>query len=119
MNLTLWIVQILLAAAFIPPAIMKAFFYETFRAKFPWPWARDVGKGLVVFIGISELLGGIGLILPWATGIMPGLTPLAACGLALIMLLAALFHAKRREPSGIVSNVILGGLAAFVAWGRF
>jgi uncharacterized membrane protein YphA (DoxX/SURF4 family) len=118
-NLALWIVQVLLAAAFIPPAIMKAFFYDAFRAKFPWPWARDVSKPLVVFIGISELAGGIGLILPWATGILPNLTPLAACGLALIMLLAALFHARRKEPSGIVSNLILGGLAVFVAWGRF
>ena len=53
------------------------------------------------------------------TGILPWLTPLAAAGLALVMLSAAIFHARRREFSGIVTNAVLGAVALFVAWGRF
>jgi VIT1/CCC1 family predicted Fe2+/Mn2+ transporter len=68
---------------------------------------------------VSELLGGLGLLLPALTGTLPWLTPLAAAGLALIMLLAMGFHATRREAPAIVFNSILLVLAAFVAYGRF
>lgn len=81
-------------------------------------WADDLPAALVRFIGISEVLGGLGLVLPAATRIKPMLTPLAALGLALIMLLAALFHLVRSEFAAIGTNVVLGVLAAFVAWGR-
>ena len=66
----------------------------------------------------AELLGGIGLVLPAATRIMPKLTPLAALGLLTVMLLAMLTHVTRGEFSALGANVMLGGLAAFVAWGR-
>lgn len=82
------------------------------------PWSEDVPLALVRFIGVSELLGGIGLLLPALTRIRPGLTPLAAAGLTTVMALAAIFHATRAEWSGIVVNVVLGGVAAFIAWGR-
>lgn len=81
-------------------------------------WANDIPEALVRFIGVSEVLGGLGLVLPAATRIKPMLTPLAALGLAAIMLLAALFHLVRAEFAAIVTNVVLGGLAMFVAWGR-
>jgi hypothetical protein len=68
---------------------------------------KDVPQGLVTFIGISELLGGLGLVLPQLSGILPWLTPLAALGLALIMLLAMGFHARRREPQAIAINLVL------------
>lgn len=117
LNLILWIVQALLAAMFLMAGVMKAFQYE--RAKASLPWVKDVSKGLVTFIGISELLGGLGLILPWLTGILPWLTPLAAAGLALIMIFAIVFHAGRRESSAIIFNLVLFALAAFVAYGRW
>jgi uncharacterized membrane protein YphA (DoxX/SURF4 family) len=116
MNIALWIVQVLLAGMFIMAGAMKAFQYE--RAKASLPWVKDVPRGLTTFIGISELLGGLGLLLPAITGILPWLTPLAAAGLALIMILAIGFHASRREPQAIVFNVVLLLLAAFVAYGR-
>lgn len=62
---------------------------------------------------------GIGIILPALAGILPWLTPWAAVGLALIMLLAAVFHLVRREYANIVFNLVLLVLAAFVAYGRF
>jgi len=78
-----------------------------------------VPDNLLRFIGVSEILGGLGLILPAVTGIVPQLTAWAALGLSVIMLLAALFHLSRREYPSIVINLVLLALAAFVAYGRF
>lgn len=117
MNIALWIVQILLGLAFLMFGSMKAFQYE--KAKAGMPWVKDSSKGLVIFIGVAELLGGLGVILPTLTGISPWLTPLAALGLAIIMILAAAFHLKRKENQAIGMNVIILLLALFVAYGRW
>lgn len=117
MNIALWIVQVLLGGMFIMAGVMKAFQYE--RAKASVFWVKDVPRGLVTFIGIAELLGGLGLLLPAITGILAWLTPLAVAGLALIMFLAIGFHASRREAPAIGFNAVLLILAVFVAYGRF
>jgi uncharacterized membrane protein YphA (DoxX/SURF4 family) len=117
LNLILWIVQAILAAMFLMAGMMKAFQYE--RAKATLPWVKDVPKGLVTFIGVSEMLGGVGVVLPLLTGILPWLTPLAAAGLMLIMLLAMIFDARRGEGSAILFNLVLFALAGFVLYGRF
>ncbi|MBK7844503.1 MAG: DoxX family protein [Bdellovibrionales bacterium] len=116
MNIALWVIQGLLAAMFVMAGMMKAFQYE--KAKEKLPWVKDVSKSLVTFIGISELLGGIGLIAPQAAGILPILTPVAAIGLSVIMLLAARFHLSRKEMPGVITNLFILALAAFVAYGR-
>jgi len=121
MNIVLWVVQVLLALMFL-------FHGRTmFSPSNPMPenmakgmrYVVDLPPGLRRFIGICEILGGVGMILPALSGILPWLTPLAAAGLALIMLLAAGFHLPRREYPNMVFNVILLALAAFVAYGRF
>jgi hypothetical protein len=85
----------------------------------PVPWFSAVPQGLFVFIGLCEFLGGIGLILPAMTGVKPKLTSFAAVGLTLIMILAALFHIVRGEYNFFLPlNVVLGGVAAFIAYGR-
>jgi hypothetical protein len=118
MNVALWIVQILVGAAFTMAGVMKSTRpIPELAAKMPW--VKDYSPGTVRFIGVSELFGGIGLILPWALGIAPILTPLAAVGLVVVMVLAAAYHAKHGEWAGIGINAVLGGLATFVAWGRF
>jgi len=82
-------------------------------------WFSAVPQSLFVFIGACEGLGGIGLILPAVTGIKPKLTPFAAVGLTLIMILAAIFHIVRGEYSFFLPvNLVLGGVAAFIAYGR-
>jgi len=78
-----------------------------------------VPPALVRFIGVSELAGAIGLVLPALTRVRPGLTPLAAAGLATIMLLAALFHVPRGEFAALPMNFALGAVALFIAWGRW
>jgi uncharacterized membrane protein YphA (DoxX/SURF4 family) len=117
MNIVLWIVQVLLGLMFLMAGATKAFSYE--KAKASMPWVKDSSKGLVIFIGLAELLGGLGLILPYALGITPILTPIAAFGLGIIMILAAGFHVKRKENQAIPMNLILLALALFVAFGRW
>ncbi len=116
-HVTLWIVQLLLAAAFGMAGVMKATQpIADLATALGWP--GDLPAGLVRFIGASELAGALGLVLPSATRIRPLLTPLAAIGLVIVMVLAAVFHVSRGEWFALPSNVVLGGLAAFVAWGR-
>lgn len=117
MNVVLWVLQILLGLVFIAAGYNHAFRFEQIKSRMKW--VNDVPRGLVTFIGVCEILGGIGVILPALTGILPWLSPLAAAGLALIMLLAAGFHLLRREYPNIVFNLVLLVLAAFVAYGRF
>lgn len=116
MNSVLWIVQILLAFMFLITGLMKAFNYA--KAKESLPWVKGISKGLVTFIGVAELLAGVGFILPIALNILPVVTPVAAIGIAIIMILSALFHLRRKEYSGIVFNIVLLALAFFVAIGR-
>jgi hypothetical protein len=75
------------------------------------------GVGLIRFIGIAEVLGALGLILPAALRILPILTPLASLGLAIIMGLATALHASKGEP--IVTQMVFLLLTLFVVWGRF
>ena len=116
-NITLWIVQVLLGAMFIMAGAMKAFQPVEALAE-SLPWVIDTPMALVKFIGVSELLGGLGLILPSALRIKPNLTVWAAIGLATVMILAAIFHGMRGEFPGIGVNVVMLALFAFVAWGR-
>jgi uncharacterized membrane protein YphA (DoxX/SURF4 family) len=118
MNVVLWIVQGVLAVMFALAGVMKTFQPKEKLAG-RLPWVEDFSQPVVRLIGIVELAAALGLILPAATGIAPILTPLAATGLAVVMVLAAITHGRRKEPSGIGFNAVLFILAVFVAWGRF
>lgn len=83
------------------------------------PWVEDFSTRTVRFIDIAEFAGALGLILPAATGIAPPLTPLAAVGLAIVMVLAAVVHARRKEAGAVGFNAVLLALTVVVAWGRF
>jgi uncharacterized membrane protein YphA (DoxX/SURF4 family) len=118
LHIALWVVQILLAFAFGMAGTLKTTKSIPDLVTAGLAWAGSVPEPLVRFIGASELAGALGLILPSLTRIMPMLTPLAALGLVIIMALAAPFHISRGEANVIGINFVLGGLAAFVAWGR-
>jgi uncharacterized membrane protein YphA (DoxX/SURF4 family) len=118
MNVILWILQILLAAMFAMAGVMKSTRpKEQLAGKLPW--VEDFSPATVRFIGVVEILAVLGLILPEATGIAPVLTPLTATGVAVLMVLAAITHARRKEPSSIGFNAVLLILALIVAVGRF
>ncbi|WP_328869300.1 DoxX family protein [Streptomyces sp. NBC_00287] len=118
MNVFLWIVQAVLALMFAMAGVMKSTQPKAKLAE-KLPWVSDYSAGTVRFIGVVELAAALGLILPAATGIAPVLTPLAATGLAVVMVLAMVAHARRKEPQAIGFNAVLLILAALVAWGRF
>ena len=118
MNIALWIVQALLAVVFLVVGLMKLVQSKdklTERMR----WAEDFSQRAVWLIGIAETLGGLGLVLPAWTGILPWLTPLAAVGLAAIQVGAASTHYRRKEYRTIIINAILIVLTVFVAYGRF
>lgn len=118
MNVVIWIVAGVLAAAFLAAGTMKI--ARPKKALQPtMPWVEDFGDGTVKLIGALEVLAAIGLILPPALDIAPVLAPLAASGLVVMMVLAAVTHARRKEPPNIVVNVVLLAVAAFVAITRF
>jgi uncharacterized membrane protein YphA (DoxX/SURF4 family) len=118
MNNALWIVQTVLALAFLMAGTMKTF-QPLDKAAKSLGWVKDVPASLVRFIGLSELLAALGLVLPAVTGIMPWLTPLAGVGLVIVMISASVSHASRREYQTIAFNFVILVLAAFVAYGRF
>lgn len=117
MNIGLWIAQVLLALGFGLGGWGKLLWpMEELQTRVPW--ASAIPEWLMRFIGFTELLGAIGLILPSALRIRPSLTPLAATGLLVIMVLAALFHLFRAEYILIPINLIYIGIAYFIIWGR-
>jgi uncharacterized membrane protein YphA (DoxX/SURF4 family) len=119
MNVTLWILQVVLAVAFAVSGTAKSTMSkprllatgQTGVAPFPVPVIR--------FVAVCELLAAAGLVLPWATGVAPVLTPLAAVGLCAVMVGAAWSHTSLREPRNVAVNVVLFALALTVAIGRF
>ncbi|MCO6004026.1 DoxX family protein [Actinoallomurus purpureus] len=114
----MWIVQAILAAMFAMSGLGKVLQSKDKLAG-KYPWMQDVSQSTVRFIGVTELLGAIGLIVPAATGIAPVLTPIAWTGLAVIVVLGAAMHIRRKEPSGVAVTAVLFVLTALVAWGRF
>jgi putative oxidoreductase len=115
MNIVLWVLQVLLAAQFLfhgyimvfPPAGLA----EIINAQFS-TWFR-------LFVGITESLGALGLLLPEMTRIMPWLTPLAGLGLMIVAISASVLHFSRGETGSAITTVVLFVLLAFVSYMRW
>ena len=118
MGIALWVAQVLLAVAFLGAGATKLSQPKKKLAK-NMAWVEDFSQGTVRLIGALEVVGAIGLVLPALTGILLWLTPLAALGLVLLMIGAALTHLRRTEYGNIAVNAVLLVLAAFVVYGRF
>ena len=117
-RLSLWVVQLLLAATFADDGLVKATQpIAVLIEAFTWP--SHTTLGLVRVIGFIELVAALGLVLPTATRIVPGVTPIAASFLTLLMGLAFVFHIMCGHWQMLPSDIVLGLLTAFVAWGRF
>ena len=115
MNIALWVVQILLAAAFLAHGLMLLFppasLIEAMNA--------TMSTSLRLFIGVAEVLAALGLTLPAVTRIMPSLVAWAAAGLMPIMIGATVFHVQRGEVSAAITTAVLLALATFVAYMRW
>jgi len=114
MTYALWIVQGLLAALFLFAGVMKLIL----------PLDKLTGPisvpGLLLrFIGVCEVFGALGLILPGLLRIRPGLTPLAAAGLVIIMIGATVINLMGGDVMSALITLVVGLLAAFVAYGRW
>ena len=114
----MWVVQVLVAAAFLVSGATKLSQPKEKLVK-NMAWVEDFSQQTVRLIGALEVLGAIGIVVPALTGILPWLTPLAALGLVLTMIGAALTHLRRTEYGSIAMNAVLLVLAAFVVYGRF
>jgi hypothetical protein len=113
MNRVLWVIQVLLALLFVFAGGMKLVLpLEQLAGPVALPGA------FIRFIGVAELLGGIGLVLPSLLRIRPGLTPLAAAGLVIIMIGAVAITLPSGDVSAGLIPLVVGLLAAFVAYGR-
>jgi len=115
MNIVLWILQVLLAALFLfhgyimvfPPAALIETMNQVYST-----WFR-------LFVGISESLGAIGLLLPGITRILPRLTSWAGIGLMIVAASASVFHFSRGETSSAIITAVLFVLLAFVSYMRW
>jgi len=119
-NIALWIVQILLALLFLTAGGQKLMMTPEALAQTPMGgYALDYSARFLKMLGLLEVLGGIGLILPWLTGILPWLTPLAAAGLAVIMLGAIYVRYKKGETQYVIGTAIFFLMCIFVVYGRY
>ncbi|HXF69895.1 MAG TPA: DoxX family protein [Thermoflexus sp.] len=117
MHVLLWILQFVLGLYFIITGIVH--FVVPPGLPEPMAWMYELPYALHLLSGSAEILGGFGLILPGLLRVQTRLTPLAALGLVLVMIGAAFWHLSRGELNNILMNVILGGVAGFIAYGRW
>ncbi len=115
-NTWLWVAQGVLAVLFllagIPKLVMSA-------AQMASPGPIQIPVGFIRFIGVCEILGAIGMILPGLTGIAPWLTPLGAAGLSIIMIGATVVNLVDGPPPFAIVTALLGLLAVSVVRGRW
>ncbi len=115
LNLILWSVQGFLALFFLAAGAPKIIG----RGLEEWTGFSALPRPLVIFVGITEVLGAVGLVLPMATGILRWLTPLAAVGLAIIVLMAAGFHIRADERLAALETMLWASIAAIIAISRW
>jgi hypothetical protein len=116
MNRTLWVIQWLLALFFgLASAVPKLFLPPEMLPPMPIP----IPRALTIAIGLCELAGALGLILPGLTRVRPGLTPLAAAGLTLVSIGGAAYQIASGEIGNAVFALVLGAISAFVGYGRW
>ncbi|KAB0685234.1 DoxX family protein [Burkholderia territorii] len=116
--MTLWAIQILLAALYAMSGVMNTFMAPAQLVSMGMSHAAVLPYALLRFLGIAELAGVIGLILPALSRIKPGLTPLAAIGFVVLQVLAMGYHITHGEFFMLPVNLVLLALAALVWWGR-
>ena len=118
MNLTLWILQGLLAVIFFLSGIMILTQPKEKLAP-KMPFLNDYSPGMVKLVAFSHLFGALGLVFPLLLNIVPVLTPVAACGLALVMLLATKYNFGRGDTKSVLVDTVMFALFVLIAYFRF
>lgn len=119
MNVFLWILAFVLAAVFVASGAMKIFVPREQQIG-RTAYVEDFPHSIIRGIGILEILGALGLVIPALTGVGTILVPLAAAGLAITMVFAAMVHIRRGDPtSATIPSMVLAVLSVVVAWSRF
>ena len=119
MNTILWVLQSIMALTFLVPGILKLIFSEQELVAKGMTGVEGLSKPLIRFIGFSEILGSIGIILPMLLNFFPMLTIVSAIGFALIMIPAAIINYKRKEYKKVLLNAIIFLICIFIGYGRF
>jgi uncharacterized membrane protein len=120
MNIVLWIVTGFLAAVFLGSGITKLIRPQDRLEALGMRWAADMRASTVKGIGLAEVLGAIGMILPGVTGVATFLVPIAATGLVVTMVGAVITHVRRGDGAkAVLPSAVFGLLVLFVAVGRF
>jgi hypothetical protein len=121
MEIALWIAQGAVALMFMGAGLAKLAKPRTelMASNERMAFMEDFSDGTIRFIGVAEVAGALGLVLPGITGIAPVLVPIAAVSLGVLFLLAGVVHLRRSEPQMVLDKVIVIALTAFIAWGRF
>jgi uncharacterized membrane protein YphA (DoxX/SURF4 family) len=119
MNTALWVVSGLLAVVFLGAGALKLVRSKEALAAGGFKWVQDYSANQVRLIGIAEILGAFGLIVPPLVKIAPIVAPIAAVCLVVVMIGATYTHAKFKEYPQAVITILFAILSAFVAWGRF
>lgn len=118
MNTTLWITQSILAAALAASGLIILFMPK--EKLIPrLSWVAEYSDGMRYFICLSKIAGAIGLILPAYLNIIPILTPIAACCIAVFMILAMRYHFIKKEYKDVPTTIIFLLLSIFIAFNRF
>ena len=118
-SVALWVFSIVMGLAFAVDGAMKLVVSKKRLALRGASWVDDFSSGTVIFVGLTEITGGLAIILPAVLGIPARLAVTAgAAGLIVVMLGAAVVHARRREPGMIVLNLALLALTAVALWDR-
>ena len=119
MNILLWILAFMLAAVFVASGAAKLLAPREQQIE-RTPYVEDFPQQIIWGIGALEILGALGLLLPPLLGIAPPLASVAAAGLAITMVFAALIHLRRGDGvKAALPSLILALLSVFVAWSRF
>ena len=116
-NRVLWVLQWIFGLYFIGYGVMH--FVVPVGLPELLDWMYDLDPTLHYVSGVAEIIGGLGLILPGLTGVMPELTSWAAVGLGLVMVGAMIYHAGRAEVINIALNIVVAAVMAYIAYGRW
>lgn len=119
MNIIFWIIQSLAALVFLYSGVNKSIYSRQHLVAAGQTGVEGLPAAEIKFIGIIEIFGAFGLLLPGILNILPVITPLTAVGFAIIMLLAARIHLRRKEPKNVFTNCVLFVLCVLIAWYRF